>query len=193
MCTVSFAKETLNITICNLYPDIELTSLVYFSDCTACHVSPDQQIDTDSTMVASFGIGSEQYYFKGALLYKLQRKHSSRVSIKETAASMYLLVVWDIGWYVYGFYVRLIECTNDFTWDENKLWALHDQYKYEFRKTYKDSIITWLMNDSTLMKTKFDVIYGSDYKLDIIISEGTLKHDTKEPIQFDLKRLVLSL
>jgi hypothetical protein len=44
------------------------------------------------------------------------------------------------------------------------------------------------MNDGTLMKTRFDVTYGSDYKLDVIISEGTWRHDTKEPMKFDLKR-----
>jgi hypothetical protein len=197
MRTISFDKEALNITIHNQYPDLELTSLVYYCDKTVCHVSPSQQIDASSIMEASFGIVSEHKTVKGALLYKLQRKYahgtdnqpnSSTVSTVNTATCIYLLVVCDIGRREYGFYVCLIECANDFIWNENELWALHNEYGKKFRKDHKDNIITWLMNDGTLMKTRFDVTYGSDYKLDVIISEGTWRHDTKEPMKFDLKR-----
>jgi hypothetical protein len=38
---------------------------------------------------------------------------------------------------------------------------------------------------------KFDITYGSDCKLDIVISEGIWERDIKEPMQVDLKRLVL--
>jgi hypothetical protein len=42
------------------------------------------------------------------------------------------------------------------------------------------------------MMTRFDITCGSDYyKMDIIISEGTVKYKMKEPIQIDPKRLVL--
>jgi hypothetical protein len=48
------------------------------------------------------------------------------------------------------------------------------------------------MYDNVTMKTKRDVRYGSDYKLNIVISEGNGKHFMKKPMKIDLKRLVLS-
>jgi hypothetical protein len=191
----------LNITVHNLYPDLELTYLVHFSNIATCYVYSNQQIDTGNIMEAGFDI-DRQDSLRGALLYKLQRKYIAKTdnqpdngteSIKDTVISMYLLVVWNSEWNQYGFYACLIECTNGFIWDEDKLWTLYDRCKEEFSKDYKDNMITWLMNDDTLMKTKFDVTYGSDYKLDVIISEGTRKHGIKESILIDLERLVLPL
>jgi hypothetical protein len=43
------------------------------------------------------------------------------------------------------------------------------------------------------MNMNLDVTYGSDYKLDIALSEGTKKYGMKEPMKIDPKRLVLSL
>jgi hypothetical protein len=151
MCIVSLAKKVLNIAICNLHPDLELTSPICCSNGATCCVSSSQQIGTGNTMEASFGVGPVQNYFKGALLYKLQRKHaertgnrpnSSTVSIVDTATDIYLLVVWDIVLKEYGFYVRLIECVNDFSWDEDKLWTLHREYNDQFRKNCIYNIIT---------------------------------------------------
>jgi hypothetical protein len=49
------------------------------------------------------------------------------------------------------------------------------------------------MNDGAIMKMKFDVTYGLDYKLDIIISEGAWKNDASLPMKIDLNRLVFPL
>jgi hypothetical protein len=155
-------------------------------------------------METSFRLGPKQHYPECVLLYKLQRKQtdgtgnqldSSTASIKDATANTYLLVICDDGWKLvnYGFYVYLIGCTDDFTWDEDKLWIFYKGYKEKFYKNHKDNIITWLMNDGTLLKTKFDITYGSDYKIDIVISEGTGKYDMEEPRKIDPKRLVLPL
>jgi hypothetical protein len=203
MCTISFDKEALNITIHNLYPSLELASPIYCSNGTTCHVSPSRQTDIGNTIEASFGIYPKQEYSLCTLLYKLQSKHitktdhqsnSSTVSIKDTATtSMYLLVVWHVNYQFHDFYVCIIECTDDFTWDEDKLWALYWQYYNQFRKDYKYNIITWLMHGEAVMKTKLDVTYGSNYKLNIIITEGICGHNIEEPISINPKRLVLSL
>jgi hypothetical protein len=202
MCTISFDKEALNITIHNLYPGLELTSPVYFGNGTTCHVSPSQQTGIGTKVESSFGIDFKQKDAKGALLHRLQRKHitridnqpnSSTVSIEDMATNTYLLVVWDVGNVQHNFYACLIECTNDFTWDEDKLWALYKEYVLQFNENCKSNIITWLMNDSVAMKTKLDVTYGTDYKLDVIIFEGAGKYHMEKLIQIDPKRLVLSL
>jgi hypothetical protein len=194
--TASLTKEVVRITIYNLYPDLELASPVYFSNGAACHVSPNQQIDTNNTMKASFGVGFKQKRFKGTLLYKLQRKRATEpgnhldidiASIKDIEESIYFLVCWSVSSYGHDFCVRLIECDNDFAWDEDKLVALNDRYWRELRKDYKSSIMTWLMNDGTLMQTRLNVTYGLDYDLNIVISEGTWKRKMLEPITVNSK------
>jgi hypothetical protein len=202
MHNVSFEKDALNITIHNLHPDLELTSPVYFSNGTVCHVLPSQQVDGCNTTETIFGIDPKQKDFKGALLYKLQKKHATRTdnysnngtsSVKDMKTNIYLLMVWDIENYNHGFHVCLIECTDDFTWDEDKLLALYEEYNDQFCVDYAFNMVTWLIHGDTVLKIRRDVIYGSDYKLDIIISKGTGKYNMENPIQIDLKRLVLSL
>jgi hypothetical protein len=115
------------------------------------------------------------------------------VSIKDTATDIYLLVIWNDGNIQHNFCVCLIECTDDFTWDEDKLWALHRKYNEQLHENYQSNIITWSMHSNIVLKTELDVKSGSDSKLDIVISEGTGVHDMKEPMKIDPKRLVLSL
>jgi hypothetical protein len=202
ICTVSFEKEALSITIHNLYPGLKLTSAVYFSNGTVCHVPPSQQIDARNTTEAIFGIHPMQKDFKGALLYKLQRKHTTKTSnylnngtasIEDVKKSVYLLVVWDIENYDHGFHACLIECTSDFTWDEDKLCALYKDYKYQFYEDYKSKIIAWLMNSGAVMKIGCKVTYALEYKLDIVISEETKRYNMKKPAEIDPKRSVLLL
>jgi hypothetical protein len=200
MCTVSYDKEMLHMTIHNQYPGLELVSPVYFSSGTIYHAPSSQQKDTGNIIESSFGIDSKKTDVKGAVLYKLQRKRTTRIgnrsnsnasSIKNTATNMYLLVVWNVKSCHYNpFYIYLIECTDDFAWNEDKLWALYWKYNYQFYMDYKSNIVTWLMNDNTVMKTKLEVTYGSDYKLDIVLSKGTGKYNMKEPMKINPKRSV---
>jgi hypothetical protein len=193
--TISFDK-VLNIAICNQYPSLELTSSVYFSDGTTYCVSPSQQTDTGNTIVTSFGIDSKQKDLKCVSLYKLQKKHatktdnqpnSSVASIESTTTDIYLLVAWITKDYDHNFCVCLIEFTNDFVWDEDKLWALYREYNNQFYMSYEPRII---MHNNAVMKMKIHAIYGSDYKLDIVLSEGTEEYDMKELIRINPKRLV---
>jgi hypothetical protein len=197
MRTVSFDKEALHIAIHILHPDLELTSPVYFStDATYC-VSPSQQIDTGTIMEAIFGMDSMQKDFKGVLLYKLQRRHTTKTgnhpNNDTVKANLHLLVAWDIENYDYRFCVRLIEYTDNFIWDEDKLLALYRKYNDMFYIDYKSNIVTWLMHDGTIMETKRNVTYGLEYKLDIIIHEGTRQYSMRRPMELRLKRLVLPL
>jgi hypothetical protein len=154
---------------------------VWCSNNAICRVSPNQQTDTGTVMEASFGMVSMREDFQGALLYKLKRKHTTMTSnqsnnsiafIEDTATNVYLLVAWDVTDERGDFPVHLLKCTDDFAWDEDKLWALRRRYMFEFCN----------------LKT-----YGSDYKLDIVISEGNMKCNMDEPMELDPKRLVLSL
>jgi hypothetical protein len=106
---------------------------------------------------------------------------------------MYLLVIWNVADSPPKFRVCLIECIADFTWDEDKLWALYREYDSQFDEVCDSNMITWLMYGGVVIRTRFGITYGSDYKLDIIISEGTGKYKMKRPIKIDPKRLVSSL
>jgi hypothetical protein len=202
MHAVWFTKDTLNIVVCNLHPGLELTSPVYCSNNVTCHVFPNQQTNTNTIMEASFGIVSIRKDFKGALLYKLKRKHttktgnqpnSSIASIKDTITNIYLLVVWNVVNECDNFRICLLEYTDNFTWDEDKLWALQHQYNDKFLKDYHYNPAMWLIHGNVVMKTGYNVTYGSDYKLDITISEEIGEYDMKRPMKIDPKRLVLSL
>jgi hypothetical protein len=201
MGVVSFYKAGLDITIHNRYPDIELTSPVYFSAGTTCHVPPYQQLDTENTLKISFEIDFKQEDVKGAMLYKLQRKYATRtdncsnssITFTEDTTNVYLLVVWDVENYEHGFCVCLIECADDFIWDEDKLWMLCCNYNDQFSKNYKYRTITWQMHNGAMVEMRRSVAYGLKYELGIAISEGTEKYNMEEPIQVDPERLVLSL
>jgi hypothetical protein len=201
MCNISLDKA-LNITIHNQYSDLELISPVYFSDGTTYCVSPDQKAGTGNIMETSFGIDSKQKDLKCVLLYKLQRKRAAKtdnqsdnnaVFIENTVTNMYLLVAWVAKNYKHKFCAYLMEFTDDFTWDEDKLWALYREYNDQFHMDYRPRIITWSMHNNAVMKMRFDITYGSDYKLDIVISEGNREGNMREPISVDPKGLVLSL
>jgi hypothetical protein len=49
------------------------------------------------------------------------------------------------------------------------------------------------MYGGAVMKTRFNIVYGSDYNLNLVISEGTGKYNMKNPMKIDPKRLVLPL
>jgi hypothetical protein len=195
----------LAITIRNLCTGLKLISPVYFSVGTTYYVSPSQQIDTGNTIETSFRMSLRQKDFKGALLYKIQRKHvtiidnqfsSSTTSIDGTATNVYLLVFWnvfDIERHYHIFRVCLVECVDNFIWNEDELWTLRHQYNDRFCKNYNYRTITWLMDDGTVIRTGHDITYGSDCKLDIVISEGTWKYNMFRPMKIDPRRLVLPL
>jgi hypothetical protein len=187
------------MTIHNQYPDLDLTSPTHCGNGTTPHLSSSQQTDTGTIMKASFEIDSKQNDFRGALLYKLQRKYitrtgnqpnSSTASIKKTAANIYLLVVWNVSERD-NFCVCPIECTNEVTWDKSKLWTLCRKYNSQFCNDHIPNISVWSVYDGKMMEIRRDITYGSDYKLDIILSKGTGKHKTKKPMKIDPKRLVL--
>jgi hypothetical protein len=201
MCIVSFDK-VLHITIHNQYPSLELTPPVYFSDGTTYCMSSNQQIDSGNTMETSFGIDSRQKNLKCVSLYKLQGKHTTKTdnqsdnnaaSIENTTTNMHFLVAWISKNYRHNFCACLIEFTDDFAWDEDKLWALYREYNDQLHMGYTYSITRWSIYGNTTMKTKLRASYGSVCKLDIVISEGTEKYNMKKPIKIDPKRLVLSM
>jgi hypothetical protein len=199
--TVSI-DNVLVITIHNQYPGLVLTSPLYFSNGTMCYVSPSQQIGTNDTMHAIFGIDSKQKGSKCALLYKLQRSYinitenqsnSNIASIDDIALDIHLLVILDVKDDYHRFCACLIYSTNDFTWDEDKLWKLCDSCNKQLYWTYEYNVITWIVKNDIRIKTKCYITYGSDHNVDIIMPERALEHSTWKPVQIPKRWLVLLL
>jgi hypothetical protein len=192
---VSFDKEVLNITIHNLYPDLVLTSPVYYSTGTVRHIFPSQKTDIGTITKVNFGIDFKQEVFRGTLLYKLQRKHVTRIdnqfnsstaSTEDKSTNIYLLVVFDLGDVQHNFYAYQIELNKSFTSYMDMTRDLYDKYKDQVYKDYKSSINTWLIYGDAVIKMRCDVTYGLNCKLDIIISEGTGKYNMKRPMTIKL-------
>jgi hypothetical protein len=201
MCIVSFTREMVNITICNQYPGLELTSPVYYSNGTTCYVAPSQRITAGNIAEASFGIASRKENVNGALLYKLQRKYTTKTgnqpnrstaSTEDTVTNVYLLVVWNEDYYNFS-RTYLIECTDESTWDEDILWSCYWSGNDTFRNDAETFTITWLTHGNEVVKIRGGITYGSEYRLDIVISEEVGIVGMKKPIKLDLKGLVLPL
>jgi hypothetical protein len=82
------------------FSGVELLFSIYANRHARCSLRPKHRVNAGSTMRACFDVDPEQYYFKGALLYKLRRKctkridnwpNSSNASIKDTTTNIYLL------------------------------------------------------------------------------------------------------
>jgi hypothetical protein len=164
-------------------------------------VPPSQQTFL-GIILASFGIASHQKDVKGALLYKLRRKcvtrtdnhlNNSTTPIGSTEKNIHLLAAWNIKDNSRKFYACLIEFTDDLAWDEDKLWTLLHQYNDQFYKNHSYLDHSWLMHDGLGVRVRRDITYGSDYKLDIVIYEGTGTYNMNKSVKIDPKRLVLSL
>jgi hypothetical protein len=88
-----------------------------------------------------------------------------------------LLVIW--GWHSYGLYshVWLIEHKNTLAWNEEKLKKLYDRYDSQSKVYFV--IGRWLLDDDTILKTKFEVSRGG-FEINITISE---EKDLLQPIK----------
>jgi hypothetical protein len=82
MRVISFdIEKALHITICDLYSGIELTSSVHFSSSVTHCIPPSQQLSIGITTEANSGIDFKHRILKGALLYKLRRKHTNMTTV----------------------------------------------------------------------------------------------------------------
>jgi hypothetical protein len=145
----------------------------------------DQKVDAETMIRASFGRSIFKAEFSSALIYKLQRKKSlesnaDNTSTKDTSTSLQLLVIWGLN-DKYDLCVRalLIKHSNTITWNEDTLKKLHSMHLSLCRD---DDVIedTWLLDDATVLMTTSKWKVGCIFE--IIISDGTRKDDTMEPL-----------
>jgi hypothetical protein len=157
------------------FPNIELVSPVYVGNGARC-LSPDQTIDVGSAVQVDFKCSS------GALSYKLQRKNESN-----DATCTQLLIAWEVRDSGEFFVVpNIIAHDKSHIWDETRLEKLTGDCRV-LGMRHGSIEDTWLMYDNTVLMIRVNVICEAKcYKLEVIISEGSIKDDTQRPRYIDL-------
>jgi hypothetical protein len=196
MYTVSFGLQFPScVTIHNQCSDIKLISPIYFSEGVVCPKLSNQQIEIDALMNASFEISTAQSNFEGALLFKLQRysgiRHNIDTSNTETSENkmmeIYMLAAWKVKDFESFTYLALIDHTNEFTWNEDKLKMLYYENHNRLKRHRGAISNTWLMDNNTVLKIAFRIIGLEDPKLSISIFEEKDDYAIR-PLCINLKR-----
>jgi hypothetical protein len=200
MCTISLEFQSpTSIIIHNQCLSIELISTVYFSNGAVCPKLSDQLLDVKTAMKILFEINTTQDEFEGALLYKLQRNLRDQYSMdtlatrdnENEAKYVYMLLTWEVKDSKPFVHVVLVEHTNKFIWNEDRLKKLYYGNRGRIEK-YNDTISdTWLMDDSMVLKTTSKVRgLKGNFELTISISEEERNDYAIRPLCVDLKRQV---
>jgi hypothetical protein len=141
-------QSTMNVIINNQCPNIELTSPVYFTKDTTCHIQFPQQMNSDSSVKVGFRTSINENMFGGVLLYHLQRKEDKSISVQ-------LLVIWRCESDELYSYTWLIEHESTLVWNKDKLKILYDRYNIRY-----DTHEKWLLDDGTELETKCELTHG---------------------------------
>jgi hypothetical protein len=185
------------VNVLNLCSNIKLTLSAYFDNGAVSSKLSDQQIDIGTKMNASFDVNATQDDFECALLCKLQRHSDNQYSTdifttgtnESNATHVYILAAWKVKGSESFKRVVLVEHTNEFTWDEDKLKKLY--YKnHGWLEKYNDTITdTWFMDDNMILKTTLRVrgMRGS-FELSISIYKEEKNEYAIRPLCVDLER-----
>jgi hypothetical protein len=180
-CTPSKVK----LIICNRFPGFELVSPFYTGNFVTCYPSHSQNVDAGSTTQTSFEIGLTQKESIGVLMYKLQRKNIGEfneedISSEDEATWIWLVMIWKVYKSRKIFVVSdLIEHDKSHIWNSNELMKLNEYYEL-FNIQHGPIEETWLMHDNTVLTTSLNTIRKRDYYvLEVTISEGSIRDDTK--------------
>jgi hypothetical protein len=175
------------------FPGIELVSPTYVGDGVTCCLSPDQIVDTGSTMQTGFSIDSARAGSISALTYKLQRKNVDQFNEEtissEEATCVQLFMIWMVNSFKeFCVVLSLLEHDKDCIWGRDELMKLA-KYRSEFSIQHGFIEETWLMHDSTVLMTRMNVTREAEcYKLEITISESSINKDTQRLWYIDMDR-----
>jgi hypothetical protein len=174
----------VSLIIHHQFPGVELVSPICIGDGITCYLSPDQSVDVDSTAKASFSIDPVQEESIGILIYKLQRKNINQsnegvIHNEEEATCIQLVIVWKVTsskrFHVFSW---LIEHDKDRVWNRDGLLKLAERYTLiNIRRIPIE--YTYLMHDNTVLMTRVNVTREECYRLEITLSETSIKDDTQ--------------
>jgi hypothetical protein len=170
------------------FPGIELVSPMYAGEGVICYLSPDQSVNTGSTMQAYFNVDLEQDESISILMCKLERTNTDELHENE-ATCMQFAIFWKIDKFK-RFLVStyLMEHDRSRVWDRDMLMGLAEGEKLFDIKHYLVEE-TWLIYDNRVLKTSLNITREEECcKLEIIVSETSIKDDTQRLWYFDMDR-----
>jgi hypothetical protein len=202
MCIVSLTfYKTLDVTVHNRHPNIELTSTVYFCNCGTYYKSPIERTDAGDMMKTNFRFDPDQDEVGGLLMYEAQSKnnaisdHQSSIDtvyakvIEETLKMTRLLVTWKIKHLEESkVNIMLIEYGNELILNEDRLALLYEKFDTIPPKYCYPHVSTWSLSDSTVLLTTYKVIQKEDVELKVVISKGVKDKYTMKPLWIDSER-----
>jgi hypothetical protein len=178
----------VKLTIHHQFPGTELVSPLYHSNSATCYLSSDQSVNAGSIIQAGFDVNLTQDNAMGALMYKLQRKNTDQFN-EEESTCIQLFIFWEVDSSkkpeVYSY---LIEHDKSYIWDEDRLmrqifWC--DLFDIQYGPIEE----TWLVYDNAVFMTSVNVTCEEGCcKLEMTISEGSIKDDTRRPLYIDMNR-----
>jgi hypothetical protein len=213
MCIVSLALHmTMDVTVHNRCPDIELVSPVYSCDHEKHCEYLIEGTDVDTMMKIGFRYGIDQDEHGGILAYEMRRKGNTKSShqfstdttstraVEDTSKIIQLLVAWKFerSW-EFSARIVLVEHDSALVLNEGGLAQLYDKVHAIPSKVYDwilkyDGIYksTWLMSNNIVLEAAGEIICEEGFGLKITVSEGARNLDAVKPMWIDSKRQVSS-
>jgi hypothetical protein len=188
------APSKVKLVIYHRLPGVELISPVYACNGAKRRLSPYKRVITGSTAQASFSIDPTQDASIGILMYELRRRNAkqfnkSAIFSEDEARRTQIFIIWKINSSEEFCAVSsLIEHDKSCVWDRDRLMKLAKWYK-PFDVQHGPIELAYLMRDNTVLMTRVNVTREKErYKLEMTISEGSIKYDTQRPDYIDLDR-----
>jgi hypothetical protein len=187
-------RSKVKLMIHHQFSGVELVTPVYAGNFVTCYLSHDQGVDAGSTTQANFSIDLTQSESIGVLMYKLQRKNTNQpneevVSNEDEATYTQLVMIWKINSSKeFCIASHLIEHDKSRIWDRENLIKLADCYRV-FNIQHSLIECTWLIKDNIVLMTKVNTTREEEcYKLEMTLSETSIKDDTQRPQYVGLDR-----
>jgi hypothetical protein len=188
-------SSKVELAIHNQFSGIRLVSPVYEGDSITCYLTPDQRVDAGSIMQAGFSIHPARIESIGVFMCKLQKKNIDQsneniTSSEEEAIYTQLIFIWKIYKLLGKFqmYSDLIDHDKRRIWNRDSMMKLAESYKlYDIKHSPVE--YTWLIHDNVVLRTSLNVDHKEEcYKLEMTISKGSIRNDTKKPQYISLDR-----
>jgi hypothetical protein len=177
------APSKVELIIHHQFPGIKLVFPMYASDSSTCYLPPDQYVVVGSTAQVGFNIKLSWGKSIGILVYELKnmkQSHKNAISSEDEATHTQLVIIWEISNFrEFHVYSCLTEHDRGHTWDRDNLMKLAELYElHDIQHVPVEE--TYLMHDHTVLMKRVNVTYEEEcYKLEMTISETSIKDDTQ--------------
>jgi hypothetical protein len=186
ICISLILRSPVLLNIHNQCENINLISPAYFIHGGKWHVVPSQKIDVNDLMSNRLEFDSGQDILEGALIYRLQRRHTeSPKPAQDESKHIQLLVAWRVE-PTKESYVCALLVEHDKELDGDKLRRLQQKHWHRLDAWFNSIRSSWLLDITTVLKTAV-IVMNEGYRWDIFISEW-LGYSPMRPLWIDVER-----